>query len=636
MLSLCTLILLSTDSLSPRISTSCTGISVEAKTSFGAATLDGWLYTYGGYDGVPHRYSAEGQSGSLTRYRLGHWETVEQLAPSTSLQGAALLDIPGGLMRVGGMQARNLSGAAQDLWSTAEVACYSLSAAAWETWPALPAPRSSHDAERAGQHVVVMGGWLLEGKRQGRFATTALLLDLNHRELGWREIPAPFQRRALSMAVIGQRVYAIGGMEASGTVSSRVDAYDLSSQQWTQLPDFPGSAFGVAATASQDTIFASGGDGVLWSLREGAQAWERRSTWTFPRFFHQMVASPSGTIVAIGGIDQMRSQGGRVRHIEEAQAQRSTAPVLSRFEVDTPLIAKNRQGMQLLGNELLLVGGNRSLQQHDFGAEDFRAEAALLDLTTLKWRPLKDFAEQRQSMMLAGMEQPLLLGGFAFTPEGGRTQASTYRYLPDSQTFERAPALDLPVPLTQFGCIQSDSGLWVIGGMDYDASRNENAFRVETRVWHLGPAMSEWQLAPFSLEQGRRAFACANLGSQAYLVGGMRENFEPVGECIRLDTESGVQSLIPQPQRIRVSAELVAVAGKLWLVGGSSRGKSGKLEPNRSIECYDPSTQQWSMVVEDLPDLTPHARALALRDRLLIVSTHTQGTTKLRAWILTP
>jgi hypothetical protein len=89
------------------------------------------------------------------------------------------------------------------------------------------------------------------------------------------------------------------------------------------------------------------------------------------------------------------------------------------------------------------------------------------------------------------------------------------------------------------------------------------------------------------------------------------------------DFEEGTWSEIPAPRRTRVSGQLVALDGRLYLGGGSARlEEGGGLEPDPSIEVYDPATGSWSVLVEELPMRTKHARMLAWNDRLLVYSAH--------------
>ena len=86
--------------------------------SFGAAALpDGSLYFYGGHSGRRHKYSRDEVHGGLFRWKQGadKWETLAKDEPA---QGASLVATTNGVIRIGGMAARNAKGEKQDLWSS--------------------------------------------------------------------------------------------------------------------------------------------------------------------------------------------------------------------------------------------------------------------------------------------------------------------------------------------------------------------------------------------------------------------------------------------------------------------------------------------------------------------------------------
>ena len=125
------------------------------------------------------------------------------------------------------------------------------------------------------------------------------------------------------------------------------------------------------------------------------------------------------------------------------------------------------------------------------------------------------------------------------------------------------------------------------------------------------------------LPEPRRAFAGAKLGGHYYMVGGMRENFQLVENCRAFDFETREFMEIPSPSRPRLSAELVALDGRLYLAGGSSPKVNGSgLESNRSIECFDPETNTWSVVMDEIPINPRHMRMMPYRGRLLLFTSH--------------
>ena len=217
---------------------SSTALMPRAVTSFGAAALRGSVYAFGGYSGVPHAYSREGQSGELWRLDPDA-QTFELVASSEPTQGAALVSTADALIRAGGMRARNARGEPDDIVSLDEVASFSPDSKTWTAWPPLPAARSSHAAALLGQTLYVVGGWQLSGSAQsGKFADSVLALDLSTRT--YRSLPQPFALRALALAPLDGKLVALGGIDANGKVSREVHVFDPAKRELDARHRFPG------------------------------------------------------------------------------------------------------------------------------------------------------------------------------------------------------------------------------------------------------------------------------------------------------------------------------------------------------------------------------------------------------------
>lgn len=601
-------------------------------TSFGAAVHDGWLYVLGGYSGRPHDYNRDGQTGALQRIRVtgaaggapGTWEDLPGVEP---LQSVALVAHPDFLVRAGGMRATNAPGEPERLVSTAEVARYRPGDARWEALPPLPDARSSHDAVVLDGTLYVLGGWRLEGGSDGAvWPRDGVALKLDDPGAGWRSFPVPFQRRGLAVVATAGRVVAIGGMDPDGEMSRQVDIYDPAAGTWKRGPDYPETAFGVAATAVGDLIYASAMDGTVYSLAPREQRWQPVTTLAFPRFFHRLLAL-DGDLLAIGGILGMQ-EGGRVRAIERVALAGTGAPSIARFTLDAPGLAKNRQGLFLRGHVLHVFGGNRSLEQHDFEPDSFLSEAHALRLGSLTWAPMAAFPARRQTMQTIVATDPgagVAVGGFGHDGKVARTFAETFVYDFESAAWQARPGT-LPAPRSQFGLAERQGHLWVFGGLDYDPGRSSpnDEFRHPLNVLKapVANANAGFENAGIDLPQPRRAFGGALLGDRYYLVGGMRESFQLVTSCDVYDFAARAWSTIPAPRHVRISPQLVALGGKLYLAGGVSQRDGGELTPDPSIEVFDPRTGRWSVLVEQLPVVTPHMRMLPYGDRLLLYSAH--------------
>ncbi|MCI0622544.1 MAG: hypothetical protein L0387_12940 [Acidobacteria bacterium] len=609
----------------------------QAVASFGAAVSDSWLYVYGGHVGKTHQHSSENASSSFYRLNLLDRATWEQLPGSIGLQSSSLVSHGGKIYRIGGMTALNKSGEAEDLHSVADVLRFDPMTRKWEPLPSLPEARSSHDAAILRDRIYVVGGWRLEGKEKV-WHSTAHSLDLSAPDPRWEALPAPpFKRRALAVAAVGERLYVLGGMDEKAGISQQVDILDLRKQLWTKGPDLPGNGFGLAAVTLGEQLFVSGMDGEVLRLAAGGQRWEKVSTLAFPRYFHRLVPDGAGSLLAVGGA----SQSGHLSNIEWIPTtEDEKMPRITSWTIPFSGDAKNRQGVFLDGNVLIVFGGNNSLEQHDFGPNNFLNQAFKIHLGTLAVSPGAEFPVKRQSMQTVVVEGKarygLAVGGFGHDGEKARAQSEVFKYDLKKDSWER-PLVSLPKPRTQFGIVEKSGTFWIFGGLDFDPTRKENSFDHLTSVltWDSHEPGRGFRASSLRLPRPRRAFGGALLNNRYFLVGGLRENFQLVEECDVFNFETGMWETIPAPKRPRISAELVALNGKLYLAGGSSP-RGGGFEPNATVEVYDPGKGEWSTLIERLPVSPRHIRMFPLRDRLLIYSARSEGAKAVHLALIDP
>jgi N-acetylneuraminic acid mutarotase len=288
----------------------------HAVSSLGAIVSDGYLYVYGGHAGKTHTYSTKDVLGTFHRLKLDGGTQWEELPGGPILQGMNLAAHRGKIYRVGGMRPRNEPGQPSDNVSVVEAARYDPKAGQWEPLPPLPAGRSSHDVVVVGDQLVVVGGWQSRGRGvPPRWHDTAVVLDLSAKQLEWREIPQPFQRRALTAAVVGEKVYVLCGLDAKGDLNNRVDVLDVPTGKWSQGPDVPGErvGFSPAATTVDNSLVISTSDGKVYRLSQDGQAWELLAEGTSKRIVHRLVPY-RGDVLLVGGA--IPGGGGNVTALE--------------------------------------------------------------------------------------------------------------------------------------------------------------------------------------------------------------------------------------------------------------------------------------------------------------------------------
>lgn len=608
-------------------------------TSFGAATHDGWVYVIGGYTGPPHDYFWEAQEDDFYRVNLHDRTHVEYLPHHDRLQSCSLEAHDGRLIRIGGMMAQNGQGQPQELLSLDTVTTFDPESRSWsDRLPQLPEGRSSHDSVVIGSRLFVVGGWSMDDEfRRPTWHDEMLVLDLGDDDATWTSIKTPFERRALACTTTGKHVVAIGGIGADRSMSQSVDLYDLETGTWSKGPEYPGVAFGMAAEAMDDTILASGADGKVFQWAPGDDEWTQVGTLTFPRFFHQIAIAGPEDAIFVGGM----SRGVRPSHLEHLSlASQTPTATCTRLTIPSPMPSKNRQAMFLHDGWVYLFGGNTSTGQHDFEPENFLDTGYRLSLANLNWEPLGEYPHARQTIQTCVTPDGGIyaIGGFGHDGEVARTWTEGYRY--DLQTDDwHADGPDMPVSRSQFGLTEHDGTLWIFGGLDYDPRRERgDQFRhlLEVVSAPLDQESPAFQYDGVSLTGPRRAFAGAKLDDRYYLIGGMREDFQLVEGCEYFDFTTETFQSIPAPRAPRLSAELVALDGRLYLAGGTTPDASGDFAPNTSIECFDPATNQWTTVMEDMPFPPRHMRMMAHRGRLLLFSSHIEDTDSVELAIIDP
>ncbi len=625
----------------------------EGVASFGAAIEGDWLYTYGGHSGRPHSHSIENLSPNFRRLNLKDLKTWEELPRRTATQASPLVASQGKLYRVGGLTAKNKTTKEKEiLHSLSEVEIFDVKKLTWTEATPLPDHRSSHDVVILDGVLYVMGGWTLSENEKSAWLDTAWKADLSQDPLEWKPIASPkFKRRAVALSVHQNKIVLIGGLTDEGDMTSRTQIYDPKSDTWSEGPKYPGMGFGLSAFEVKGQALVSGMDGQILQLQKDSKDWVSVGEQLFPRFFHRLVTKGDDEVYWIGGA----AASGHVRQIERIHlSQQIQKGVVSHVRLPYPGAARGRQSQWVRGDELILVGGNNDQDAHAFKPKNFLKESYRVSLGTLKVREHFAFPEARQSAVMilpneSGknkvrrvMRRPsrnealYVLGGFGHDGKIARSWGDLYKYGFRNRKWEKLN-LQLPESRTQFGVAYFEKALWVFGGLDYAPreSRDKSFHLVKDIVKiNLSGAEPTVEKTSSKLKQSRRAFAGALLNDRYYLVGGMKEHFKFVDQCEYFDLKKKEWGSIPSPGKARLSAQLIPIENKLYLVGGYSKDSDGKIVPNRSIESFDPQNGSWALEEAKLPLESYEVQAHYYRNHLLIASTFQgdQPTLELILW----
>ena len=579
----------------------------RAVTSFGAAVHEGWLYTLGGFFGTPHAYDRDGQERAFRRMNLadGSWQELD--SPG-SMQSVALVAHGEFLYRIGGMVVNNGPHEDQELWSTDKFERYDPLTGDWYDLPSLPRPRSSHMSVVIGDSLFVAGGWQLGGDDEmgtDPWHDTLLVYDLSAdpADAEWREIEAPFRRRALGVATDGEKLYALGGMDADDGISERVDVYDPQAAVWSEGPEFPESGFGMAAVGIDGALIASGSSGTVFTLRDGG--WHKLTAQVFPRFFHQWVALDDQRALVLGGV----GRGPRVAHIEVLDTQSSSELSMKSWRIPYPGGARSGQSAFLHENKVRLFGGT---DERGCAAEGFE-----FDLGSFTWETMSDLPIARANAVTAVSsdgERAFAIGGMKATDSGVQPAAFTSTYDVQLDLWIES-GVPFPAERTGFALFTTGDETWLLGG--------EQSGTAQSSVWRaeLGGEQLELESSDIELPSARSQFACAELEGRLYIIGGTGDDGDLLQRCDVLERDAGTWSEIPRPASHRIAPQLVSLGGRLFLAGGHVHDSKGNPVERNALEVFDPETSTWTTLVDDLPVPAASMKMFSFRDRLLLFST---------------
>ncbi len=180
-----------------------------------------------------------------------------------------------------------------------------------------------------------------------------------------------------------------------------------------------------------------------------------------------------------------------------------------------------------------------------------------------------------------------VLGGAVPVDDGVGSIADVLAFDPATGRYRRMPSLPEPLDHVAAGAYRGD--VLVAGG--YTATRSS------ARSWRYSAARREWARAP-SLPRPSAAPGSAMIGSRLYVAGGTPiSSFapdildrRPLGALEAYDFLTGRWTeLAPMPTP-RHHVALVALAGRLYAIGGRSQGDFS----NPAVERYDPRTDTWT------------------------------------------
>jgi N-acetylneuraminic acid mutarotase len=172
---------------------------------------------------------------------------------------------------------------------------------AWHTLPRLPEPRAAGGAAVLGGKLYVVGGRAASG-----LARLAFALDLVTRR--WHAIAAPTPREHLAVTAAGGKIYAVGGRKAGyDTNLSTFEVWSPGAKRWSRLASLPSARGGTGAAAAAGSIVSVGGEAPTGTISSvyayslATRRWRRLPDLPTPRHGLGVVAVGTRVYAIAGG-----------------------------------------------------------------------------------------------------------------------------------------------------------------------------------------------------------------------------------------------------------------------------------------------------------------------------------------------
>jgi non-specific serine/threonine protein kinase len=419
----------------------------------------------------------------------------------------------------------------------------------WADAAEMPTPREHLGAASDGRYLYAVGGRQLSaGDNSGAFERYDP--DANR----WTKLAAmPETVGAVAATFAGGRIAAVGG-ESETEASDQVQGYDIQGGTWSELPPMSSPRHGVSLAVVRDAVYAIGGAteaGHVGATRQSevldlsgkgaapvAAGAEWRTVTNAPtEIQYAATAEVGGRIWLFGGI--VDDEKGTVETAAYDRAINSWTPGPRLPQPVHHAATVSYQG------EAVVIGGFLESGESD------RVYALRGD----RWMQLPPLNRARAAAAAAVVGNKIVVvGGQA----GGRLVPQTEVF--DGQGWTEAA--DIPTPRDHLGASSDDRYLYAAGGRDRSAAKNTAAFErydVESDRWT--------KLDPMPKVVG--AVGSAFLAGRVIAVGGERTN-TVLDAVQAYDVRRRGWTQLPSLPKPRHGLSVAALRGSLYAIGGAA------------------------------------------------------------------
>lgn len=366
------------------------------RNNLAAAALGDRFYVFGG--GLGNRIVGL-SVGSTAEYdpRADSW-TTRTPAPSTRVNAGAVA-LGAHIYLVGG------GGLANDR----DVQAYN--PAADPVWPCapMPTPRAGLAAASVDGLVHAIGGAVVSARGRD-YEVSNLNEAFDIATDSWmKRAPMPTPRYFHQVVALHGRLYAIGGVDRSGTLTV-VEVYDPASDQWIARAPLPTPRANFAlVTGSDDLLYAIGGESVDGDNKRAdlatveaydpvANRWSRRASLPEPRSGLRAAMGRNGRIYVVGGGDFHEPTTPTYEYDPRADTWRQRAPLLD--QRDAPAVTALSDG------PIAAFGGSTSIPW---------ADVQIYDPATDVWVTAARMPTERNAAAVAAVEGRVVVLGLSQT-----------------------------------------------------------------------------------------------------------------------------------------------------------------------------------------------------------------------------
>lgn len=263
-----------------------------------SATIAGAIYIVGGISEFRDDFRFAASEDRVERFdpRSGEWTRLPNLP--RRLNHVNLAAVGHTLLALGGHTEDFDAGAA-----TGESFAYDTRARRWTRIAEMPTPRGGAGTAVIGDRVYVVGG------KRGH-ASLSAVESYDVSEDRWRahaDMPSRRDHHAVAAGEDG-RIYAAGGRQENEVSMRTVEIYDPREDTWTAGPDLPEPKAGFGMVRTPAGVVVAGGEdisrwtlyGGVYALKPGARRWRTLPSMSHPRHGHGM-EYVEGRLFVIGG-----------------------------------------------------------------------------------------------------------------------------------------------------------------------------------------------------------------------------------------------------------------------------------------------------------------------------------------------